>query len=78
MMGQSSCSDVSGVRQTSGPAWDMRTDPEWVNRVNRLSGSQSNTSRFQLDKVKPWLCTEIEGFFVPQISKPAPTSKRML
>ena len=60
MMGQSSCSDadVSGVRQASGPAWDMRTDPEWVNRVNRLSGSQSNTSRFQLDKVKPWLYIE--------------------
>ena len=55
MMGQSSCSDVSGVRQTSGPAWDMRTDPEWVNRVNRLSGSQSNTSRFRyLDFQKIW------------------------
>ena len=33
------------MRQSSGPAWDMRTDPEWVRRINRFSGPpQSNTS----------------------------------
>ena len=59
-MGQSASSDedLADVRQASGPAWDMRTDPEWQNRVNRLSGSQSNTSRSVqtstlLDNVSP-------------------------
>ena len=41
--------DPADVRQSSGPAWDMRTDPEWVSRINRLSGPQSGTTSTQIE-----------------------------